>query len=135
MLTDDAVVVLENIERHLEEHDDLQKAIREGTKEVISPVFAGTVATIAIMFPLMYVGDFPEHIFAPLIKTLIIALLVSYFLSITFRWVLMPMSTLAIQTLNRKPIIKPTLSLRNRVKLLVFMLMDFIPILTIIFQQ
>jgi len=84
MLTDDAVVVLENIERHLEEHDDLQKAIREGTKEVISPVFAGTVATIAIMFPLMYVGDFPQHIFRPLIETLIIALLVSYFLSITF---------------------------------------------------
>ncbi len=84
MLTDDAVVVLENIERHLEEHEDLQSAVVHGTKEVISPVFAGTVATIAIMFPLMYVGDFPEHIFKPLIATLIIALLVSYFLSITF---------------------------------------------------
>ena len=85
MLTDDAVVVLENIERHLnEEHEDLQTAIKEGTKEVIMPVFAGTVATIAIMFPLMFVGDFPQHIFRPLISTLIIALLVSYFLSITF---------------------------------------------------
>ncbi len=84
MLTDDAVVVLENIERHLEESEDLQSAVVNGTKEVISPVFAGTVATIAIMFPLMFVGDFPEHIFRPLIETLIIALLVSYFLSITF---------------------------------------------------
>ncbi|WP_456389248.1 efflux RND transporter permease subunit [Hydrogenimonas sp.] len=85
MLTDDAVVVLENIERHLdEEHEDLQTAIEEGTKEVIKPVFAGTIATIAIMFPLMFVGDFPQHIFRPLISTLIIALLVSYFLSITF---------------------------------------------------
>jgi len=85
MLTDDAVVVLENIERHLvETKEDLQTAIKNGTKEVLSPVFAGTVATIAILFPLMFVGGFPEKIFKPLIETLIIALLVSYFLSITF---------------------------------------------------
>ena len=85
MLVDDAVVVLENIERHLSElQEDLQVAIVQGTKEVISPVFAGTVATIAIMFPFLFVGDFPQQIFRPLISTLIIALLVSYFLSITF---------------------------------------------------
>ncbi len=85
MLTDDAVVVLENIERHLvETKEDLQLAIKNGTKEVLSPVFAGTFATIAILFPLMFVGGFPQKIFKPLIETLIIALLVSYFLSITF---------------------------------------------------
>ena len=85
MLTDDAVVVLENIERHLTEgHESLEEAIKHGTKEVLNPVFAGTIATIAILFPLMYVGGFPEKIFKPLIETLIIALLVSWFLSITF---------------------------------------------------
>ncbi len=85
MLTDDAVVVLENIERHLNEvKEDLSTAIKNGTKEVLGPVFAGTLATIAIIFPLMFVGGFPQKIFRPLIETLIIALLVSYFLSITF---------------------------------------------------
>ena len=85
MLVDDAVVVLENIERHLSElKEDLQSAIIHGTREVIGPVFAGTVATIAIMFPFLFAGDFPQKIFRPLISTLIIALLVSYFLSITF---------------------------------------------------
>ena len=85
MLTDDAVVVLENIERHLTEtKDNLEEAIKNGTKEVLSPVFAGTFATIAILFPLMFVGGFPQKIFKPLIETLIIALLVSYFLSVTF---------------------------------------------------
>ena len=85
MLVDDAVVVLENVERHLTEmKEDLQTAIVKGTKEVVAPVFAGTVATIVIMFPLLFVGDFPQQIFRPLISTLIIALLVSYFLSITF---------------------------------------------------
>lgn len=85
MLVDDAVVVLENIERHIVElKEDLQVAIIDGTKEVINPIFAGTVATIAIMVPFLFVGDFPQQIFRPLISTLIIALLVSYFLSITF---------------------------------------------------
>jgi multidrug efflux pump subunit AcrB len=85
LLTDNAVVVLENIERHLNElKEDLETSIREGTKEVNAPVFAGTLATIVILFPLMFVGDFPQKIFRPLISTLIISLLVSYFLSITF---------------------------------------------------
>ena len=85
MLTDDAVVVLENIERHLNNgKEDLQTAIKNATKEVIKPVFAGTLATITILFPLMFIGGFPEKIFEPLIETLIVALIVSYFLSITF---------------------------------------------------
>jgi len=82
MLTDDAVVVLENIERHLQEGD--KNAIYNGTKEVIKPVFAGTISTIAIIFPLMFVGGFPQKIFRPLMETVIVALLISYFLSITF---------------------------------------------------
>ncbi len=85
MLTDDAVVVLENVERHLNGgHEKLEDAITQGTKEVLSPIFAGTIATIAVLFPLMFVGGFPEKIFRPLIETLIIALIVSWFLSITF---------------------------------------------------
>ena len=84
MLTDDAVVVLENIERHLQNNEDLQKAIYEGTKEVLKPIFAGSVATIAIIFPLMFVGGYPQQIFRPLIETLIVALLISWFLSVTF---------------------------------------------------
>jgi multidrug efflux pump subunit AcrB len=84
MLVDDAVVVLENIERHLTElKEGLETAIISGTREVIGPVFAGTVATVVIMFPFLFVGDFPQRIYRPLISTLIIALLVSYFLSIT----------------------------------------------------
>ncbi len=82
MLTDDAVVVLENIERHLEEKDP--NAIVNGTKEVIKPVFAGSISTIAIIFPLMFAGGFPQKIFRPLMETVIVALLISYFLSITF---------------------------------------------------
>ncbi|OIP45505.1 MAG: hypothetical protein AUK46_11690 [Flavobacteriaceae bacterium CG2_30_31_66] len=85
MLADDAIVVLENIERHINElGEDLSTAVQKETKEVVSPIWSGTIATIAIVMPLMFIGGFPEKIFKPLVFTLIIALLVSYFLSITF---------------------------------------------------
>ncbi|PIQ17966.1 MAG: acriflavin resistance protein [Flavobacteriaceae bacterium CG18_big_fil_WC_8_21_14_2_50_34_36] len=85
MLADDAIVVLENIERHLNElGEDLKTAVQKGTKEVVGPIWSGTMATIAIVTPLMFIGGFPEKIFKPLIFTLIISLLVSFFLSITF---------------------------------------------------
>jgi len=85
MLADDAVVVLENVERHLKElKEDLNMAIINGTKEVIAPIGSGTLATTLVVFPLMFVGGFSEKIFKPLVFTLIIAMLVSYFLSITF---------------------------------------------------
>ena len=85
MLVDDAVVVLENIERHLTElKEDLRQAIVHGTKEVVGPVFAGTVATMAVMAPFLFLGDYPQKIYRPMIATLMIALAVSYVLSITF---------------------------------------------------
>jgi len=85
MLADDAVVVLENVERHINElGEDLDTAIQKGTKEVIAPIWSGTLATIFVIFPLMFIGGFPEKIFRPMMFTLIIALLVSFFLSITF---------------------------------------------------
>lgn len=85
MLADDAIVVLENIERHINElNEDLKTAVQKGTKEVIAPIWSGTISTIVIVLPLMFIGGFPEKIFKPLIFTLIIALLMSFFLSITF---------------------------------------------------
>ncbi|MGQ9831727.1 MAG: efflux RND transporter permease subunit [Thermochromatium sp.] len=85
MLVDDAVVVLENIERHLGElHEDITTAIRKGTEEVLFPVFVGTIATAVVIAPLMFVGDFTEQLFKHLVFPLVIAVLVSYFVAVTF---------------------------------------------------
>ena len=85
MLVDDAVVVLENIERHLDElHEDMQTAVRKGTEEVLYPVFIGTVATAVVISPLMFVGDFPQQVYKHMILTVVIAVFVSYFIAITF---------------------------------------------------
>ncbi|WP_457644591.1 efflux RND transporter permease subunit [Persephonella sp.] len=85
MLIDDAVVVLENIERHLHQlGEDIKTAVLKGTEEVMLAILGGTVATSSVLIPLLFVGDYPEKIFRPLSETLLIALWVSYFVSITF---------------------------------------------------
>ena len=85
MLVDDAVVVLENIERHLDElHEDVQTAVKKGTEEVLYPVFVGTVATAAVISPLMFVGDFSQQIFKHLVLAVVIAVFTSYFVAVTF---------------------------------------------------
>lgn len=85
MLVDDAIVILENIERHFTELGERPfEAAVNGTKEVMLVVFGGTISTVAVLFPLLFVGSFPEKIFRPLAGTLIIAVIVSYFVSITF---------------------------------------------------
>ncbi|MFZ3289065.1 MAG: efflux RND transporter permease subunit [Telluria sp.] len=85
MLVDDAVVVLENIERHLGElHEDRQTAIRKGTEEVLYPVLIGTLATAVVIAPLMFVGDFPQQVYKHMILTVLIAVLASYFIAVTF---------------------------------------------------
>jgi multidrug efflux pump subunit AcrB len=85
MLVDDAVVILENIERHLGQlHESVEDAIVHGTREVLWPVFVGTLATIAVVSPLMFVGDLPQQIFQHLIFAVVIAVIVSYFIAVTF---------------------------------------------------
>jgi len=85
MLADDAVVVLENIERHISElKEDVQTAVVEGTKEVMFAVAAGSLAITAVLIPLFFVGGYAGKVFQFLISTLIIAIWISWFVSVTF---------------------------------------------------
>jgi len=85
MLVDDAVVVLENIERHLETlHEDATQAVKAGMQEIVSPIWVGTMATVAVLAPLMFVGDYTEQVFSHLVFPVVVAVFVSYFVSITF---------------------------------------------------
>ncbi len=84
LLLDDAVVVMENIERHYKElAKPIERAVIEGTKEIMFADLSGTITTMAALVPIMFVGDYPQTIFRPLVGTLLIALAASYFISIT----------------------------------------------------
>lgn len=85
MLVDDAVVVLENIERHLQSlHEDVTVAVVKGMQEIVSPIWVGTLATVVVLAPLMFVGGYTEQVFSHLVFPVVTAVFVSYLVSITF---------------------------------------------------
>ena len=82
MLVDNAIVVVENIYRYLEEGYDNFEAAKKGTGEVAIPIIAGTMTTIAAFAPMVFwpgiVGQFMSY----LPKTLIITLASSLFVGL-----------------------------------------------------
>jgi multidrug efflux pump subunit AcrB len=78
MLVDDAIVVAENVYRHIEMGDPLKKAVIDGTAEVITPV-AGTVfTTVAAFMPLMFMTGIMGKFIWALPAVVIIALIASW---------------------------------------------------------
>ena len=85
LLLDDTVVVVENIQRHYENLDkEMQHAVEDGTTEIMFADFSGTLTTMVALLPILFVGDYPQTVFGPLISTLLLALFASYVISITF---------------------------------------------------
>jgi len=92
MLLDDAIVVLENIERHYhEEGKDVRAAVVGGTEEVMLAVFSGTYATIMVLVPIVFIGGYVQTVLRPLAVTLSIALAASYVVSVTVIPLLAPL--------------------------------------------
>ncbi|MEO2069332.1 MAG: efflux RND transporter permease subunit [Desulfurobacteriaceae bacterium] len=85
MLTDDAVVIVESIERHYYElKKDIFTATVDGTKEVMLADFSGTFTTLVMLLPIVFIGGYVEKILQLLSLVLIISLIVSYIVSVTF---------------------------------------------------
>jgi len=83
LLVDDGIVVLENVHRYmLEGVSPVQSAIR-GTEEIFLADLAGTLTTIAVLVPLMFLGGFVGKLFGPLALTLAFALSSSFIISVT----------------------------------------------------
>ncbi len=93
MLIDDAIVVRENIVRHLERGEDHFTAAREGTSEIGLAVLATTLSVIAVFIPVAYMKGIVGRFFFQFGITVAFAVLVSLFVSFTLdpmlssRWV------------------------------------------------
>ncbi len=79
MLVDDAIIILENIYRHVEDGEPLQEAIIHGTEEVMWPVTAAIATTIAAFIPMLLVSGTSGEFMSILPKTVIVCLLGSLF--------------------------------------------------------
>ena len=83
LLIDDAIVVRENIVRHIEMGKDHHQAAREGTNEIGLAVFATTFGVIAVFVPVAFMGGMIGQIFFQFGVTVAFAVLVSLFVSFT----------------------------------------------------
>ena len=80
VVVDDAIVVLENIFRHLEKGKTLVKATLEGSRQVLAPVLASVSTTMAAFLPiLILVGGVIGRYMADLPKVVMFALAASLF--------------------------------------------------------
>jgi HAE1 family hydrophobic/amphiphilic exporter-1 len=81
ILIDDAIVVRENIVRHVEMGKDHYTASREGTDEIGLAVAATTFSIVCVFVPIAFMGGLAEQWFAPFALTIACSVLVSLFVS------------------------------------------------------
>jgi len=83
LLIDDAIVVRENIVRHLRMGKGHRAAARDGTDEIGLAVMATTFALCAVFVPVAFIGGMVGQFFYPFGITVAVAVLVSLFVSFT----------------------------------------------------
>jgi len=83
LLIDDAIVVRENIVRHIHMGKDHYTAAREGTEEIGLAVLATTFSIVAVFVPIAFMGGIVGKFFYPFGITVAAAVLVSLFVSFT----------------------------------------------------
>jgi len=83
LLIDDAIVVRENIVRHVHMGKDHVTAAKEGTDEIGLAVFSTSLAVVAVFIPVAFMGGMIGRIFFQFGVTVTFAVLVSLFVSFT----------------------------------------------------
>lgn len=81
ILVDNAIVVVENIERYLEQGFSRKDAVIKATGEIIPPLIGATMTTLVVFVPLVFLGGIPGIFFRPLAGTLAISIGVSMLLA------------------------------------------------------
>lgn len=83
MMVDNAIVVIENIFRHLEEGKNPYEAAYKGTSEVGTAISASTLTTIAVFFPMMFATGIAGVLSKGLAAAVAFSLLSSLFVALT----------------------------------------------------
>ena len=82
-VVDDAIVVLENIVRHIEMGKSRMQAAREGSREIAFTVVSMTISLAAVFLPVLFMGGVLGRLFNEFAVTIGVAILISGFVSLT----------------------------------------------------
>jgi multidrug efflux pump subunit AcrB len=81
ILVDQAIVTIENIERHLHLGKPLREAIEVGAGEIGVPALVSTLCICIVFVPMFFLSGVARFLFVPLAEAVVFAMLASYFLS------------------------------------------------------
>ncbi|SQF98367.1 acriflavin resistance protein [Paucimonas lemoignei] len=96
-VVDDAIVMLENISRHIEEGESPMQAALKGARQIGFTLISLTISLIAVLIPLLFMADVVGRLFREFAITLAVAILISLVVSLT----LTPM--MCARLLKREP--------------------------------
>jgi len=81
ILVDQAIVTIENIERHLHLGKPLLESIEVGAGEIGVPAFVSTLCICIVFVPMFFLSGVARFLFVPLAEAVVFAMIASYFLS------------------------------------------------------
>ncbi|MFN7570248.1 MAG: efflux RND transporter permease subunit [Betaproteobacteria bacterium] len=114
LLIDDAIVVRENIVRHLRMGKDHATAAREGTDEIGLAVLATTLSIVAVFVPIAFMSGLVGKFFHSFGLTVVVAVLLSMFVSFTLDPMLSAVWRDPPEGATRLPVVGPVLRTFDR---------------------
>ena len=82
-VVDDAIVMIENISRYIEQGDKPMEAALKGSEQIGFTILSLTVSLIAVLIPLLFMGDVAGRLFREFAVTLAVTIILSAFVSLT----------------------------------------------------
>nr|WP_315596948.1 MdtB/MuxB family multidrug efflux RND transporter permease subunit [uncultured Cupriavidus sp.] len=82
-VVDDAIVMIENIMRYIEEGDSPMEAALKGSKQIGFTIISLTFSLVAVLIPLLFMGDVVGRLFREFAITLAVSILISAVVSLT----------------------------------------------------
>jgi HAE1 family hydrophobic/amphiphilic exporter-1 len=82
-VVDDAIVMLENITRHIEQGKSVMQATLDGSREIVFTIISMTISLAAVFIPVLFMGGILGRLLHEFAVTIIAAVLISGFVSLT----------------------------------------------------
>jgi multidrug efflux pump subunit AcrB len=83
ILVDDATVTIENINWHLEQGKEVEPAILDGAKQIVTPAFVSLLCICIAFVPMFFLQGIARFLFVPMAEAVIFAMISSFILSRT----------------------------------------------------
>ena len=83
ILVDDATVTIENINWHLEQGKDVETAIMDGARQIVTPAFVSLLCICIVFVPMFFLQGVARFLFVPMAEAVMFAMVCSFLLSRT----------------------------------------------------